>query len=115
MLAVPGNIRVLVSVTLKNPCFPCFPVLNCLWICFLDKGHERPPGILVHRCEEHGDVGRTPSPRYPNIKDLALSGGVSCTVAETGSALTTNSVQILLKWGLGEEGKNYFSDACTED
>lgn len=90
-------------------CIHCVSIeskfLKCLWVYFLDKGHERPPGVLVHRCEEHGDVGGAPSPRYPDIEDFALAEGMSCTVAETGSALTTDSVLNSINRGARGGGK----------
>lgn len=43
-----------------------------LWTCLPDQRDERSPGVLVHRCEEHGDAGGAPSPRHPDIETLAL-------------------------------------------
>ena len=41
--------------------FPAVEALKLLWACLADQRDERPPGVLVHGCEEHGDVGGAPS------------------------------------------------------
>lgn len=46
--------------------------LRFLGACLADQRNERPPGVLVHGCEEHGDAGGAPSPRHPDIEHPAL-------------------------------------------
>lgn len=64
------------GLCLPSALTPCGSCLHA------DQGHEGPPGVLVHRREEHGDAGGAPGPRHPHLGLCLRLAVESCFAAD---------------------------------